>query len=273
MQPARKRRGTAIFWLSLLCVFSAIGATVLLANDKHNLRVVLARFGYYLPQKTMTIPKPGRVVKFKADKITGRDVMIDPHVLAPEVKGYTSGLMRKVFKSGAAICDYFRKSGLEMTEWQASQFNKKIYECYAESTFPNPDSPDDPSTFFLMVKASPSGALISSRLKIIFTTLEGREKTIALALKAVQAYGEATGWRELLDERGRIERLEPFSVSQFGTNIKFSAEFGGPGRYNLIITLLAKTPETKRTEAFFRRENYFPLLPDIANGGDRKPQG
>jgi hypothetical protein len=259
------------FWLFLFCVVAAITATVLLANDKQNLRALMERLGMPLPPRHLNIPKPGRTITpFKPSPIRSVEVMIEPELMAPEVKGYTSGLLRTVFKSGDVICDTFRSAGFEMTEWAPSPLDPGTMECYFEKIIDNPEKPDEPSSFFLMVKGTKSGALTSSRLKIVISSLEGRKQVIELARRAAETYGKATGWRELIDETARIVRLEPFMINQFGTNIKFASEFGGPGRYNLIITMAPRTDAAKRTAAYFDRERFLPMLPDIANGGDNK---
>ncbi len=280
MHKRASKKG-AVFWLCLFAVIAAISATVLLANDKRNLRLLLLRFDIHLQPATMTIPKPGTHLQPKRNlraleaPLKGKAIVLEPHILAPEVKNYSSMLVRRVFHSGKTICASFKANGFAISEWRKSPFDAKLYECSVEQFFPNKENPDEPASFFLMIKATPSGAFTQARMKITFTTLEGRQQSVAMALKAARIFGQATGWRDLIKESGRIERLEPFASSRFGVNIKFSSEFGGPGRYNLAINMAtpadkaSKVNQFKRTADYFNRDSHMPLLPEIAIGGDR----
>ena len=45
--------------------------------------------------------------------------------------------------------------------------------------------------------------------------------------------------------------------------MKFSSEFSGEGRYNLIIAAASPLqPAQRRTQDYFDRKNYWPLLPE-----------
>ena len=256
IRPRSRRR--RFFWLALALVLMAIAATLLLARDMENLRTVMARLGMPMAPRTMTIPKPGQTGIFKPGPIRSKTVMLDPYVFMPEIRGQESGLMRTVLKSGPALCDVLRQKGIAVSPWQKSQLAAGM-ECFAETILPNPEKPDEPSSFFLMIKGTPSGALVSARLKIVFSSLEGRAAMIAKARTAMAIFAEATLWRDIDELSGKIERLEPFATDQFGVNIRFQAEFGGPGRYNLIITMVPGDDGQKRTARFFARENFLPL--------------
>jgi hypothetical protein len=60
-----------------------------------------------------------------------------------------------------------------------------------------------------------------------------------------------------------VASLTTFSISNFGISVKFSSEFSGEGRYNLIISPSAPLqPAQRRTQDYFARKNYWPLLPE-----------
>ena len=102
-----------------------------------------------------------------------------------------------------------------------------------------------------------------TRVKFIFSDLAARTRLIDMAVKVVEGYSKATGWTEVAEQKGKIVSLTPFETSLSGFSTKFSAEFSGAGRYNLIFNRVSRlSPAQKRTDAFFDRAKFFPLLPE-----------
>ena len=83
-----------------------------------------------------------------------------------------------------------------------------------------------------------------------------------MAAKILVEFSRATNWLEIGDERDKVLALKPFTTMLGGVSTKFSAEFSGAGRYNLIFARSALDPAGRRTEAFFDRKRYYPLLPE-----------
>lgn len=257
----RRKRGTLFFWFLLLAIAAAITATVLLANNKRNLYRVTRALGIP-PAQTMMIPKPGAMEKFKGKRLKGVEVMLDAYIFMPEIKGRESAFVRSMHKDGESLCDLFNRSGFPMSKWQPGTFTKKVNECYSEKTIPNPEKPDDPSTFFLMIKGNAEGDLLSARVKFIFTSEEARKELTEMAARMLTDFARATNWLEIEAERGKVLSLTPFTSNLGGVSAKFSAEFSGAGRYNLIFARGALDPAGRRTEAFFDRGKFYPLLPE-----------
>ena len=275
-QQPRKSRGALIFSLLFLAVAGAIAATVLMANDRRNLKILLRELG--VETRTMVIPKPGKMEAFKGKRLKGVAVMLPDNTFTSPVKARESAFMRSLQKDGEGLCQLFRKEGFDMTQWGASSLSQQVLECSGESTVPNAADPANPSTFFLIVKGKADGQLLSARAKLIFTEADQRAPLAASAARMLALFGTYTDWLDLTEEAPKVASLTTFTLSNFGIGVKFSSEFSGEGRYNLIIAPAAQLqPAQRRTQDFFMRKNYWPLLPE--HGGppikvaEEKPEG
>ena len=266
-QKTRKRHGALIFWLVFLAVAGGIVATVLLANDRRNLRLVLREIGY--ETRTMVIPKPGVMEKFKGKRLEGVAVMIPGQVFLPPVAGRDSAFLRTLErKDGEGLCQALRAQGFDTTPWEGGAFSQSVLECSYEASIPNPDKPDDPSTFFLIVKGKAAGALFSARAKIVVTRLDAQPEFAKRAADALKVFALHTRWLDLAEGLPRVAALEPFVIASHGVTAKLQREFSGPGRFNLILSATAPlTPAQRRTENYFERKRFWPLLPE--HGGPR----
>lgn len=258
----RRRLGILIFCIVFLAVAGTIGATALLANNHRNLKRVMRSLGMPVVE-TMVIPKPGVMEKFKGKRLKDIGVLLDAYVLMPEIKGKQAAFLRNMHKDGETFCQLFDRLGFKMSAWQPGSFSKNINECYNELTIPNAADPDNPSSFFLMIKGTPDGTLISTRVKFIFNDAASRARLTGMAAQILGEFSKATTWTELGLEKDKLMALQPFNSSLFGFSARFSAEFSAPGRYNLIFARTGSlTAEQKRTADYFDRTKFFTLTPD-----------
>jgi hypothetical protein len=265
----RTRLGILIFAFVFLGITGAIAATVLMANNQRNLKRLARAIGLPMTE-TMVIPKPGTMERFKGKRLKDVTLMIDPYVFMPEIKDRSSVFLRNMRKDGKTLCALFTEAGFAMSTWQAGSFATKINECWYEESIPNAEKPDEPSSFFLMIKGAADGTLISTRVKFIFTDTAARTRVTEMAAKVLDRYATITHWTEIAGERQKLLALQPFSTTVSGLSVRFSSEFSAPGRYNLIFArATAQTPAQKRTEQFFDRGNYMRLTPDY--GGPPLP--
>lgn len=266
------RRGLLFFLLMLLMVSAGIAATVLLANDRRNLGLLLEATGWQ--PRSMKIPKPGvaeplknRV--FKGKRLTGTEVLLPDNLFKPTVLNRESALLRTFLRDTGGLCKRLATEGFVMTPWQKGTYSKTIFECWSEQTIPNPAKPTEPSTFFLMVKGTEAGLFVSARVKFIISDPAASEKLAGQAASMLTALAAHTGWGELAERASDVQALKPFTTDYFGIGVKFSKEFSLGGGYNLIISTATQKQPQRRTEDFFERKNYFPLLPD--HGGPPIP--
>jgi hypothetical protein len=262
-QKPRKRHGALIFSLVFLAIAGGIAATVLLANDKRNLRVVLREIGY--ETRTMVIPKqPAVMEKFKGKRIEGVEVLLPSQMFLPAVPSRDSAFLRTFEKKdGEGLCVMLRKEGFDMTAWGGGAFTPSVLECSYEMSVPNAEKPDDPSTFFMMVKGTASGDLLSARAKIVITDTGAQAELAKRAADALKAFALHTRWLDLADGLAKVASLEAFTISSHGVTARFQGEFSGPGRYNLILSATSPlAPALRRTQDYFDRKRYWPLLPE-----------
>lgn len=261
-QKPRRRHGALIFWLVFLAMAGGIVATVLLANNRRNLTLVLREIGY--ETRTMVIPKPGRMEKFKGRRLDGAAVMIAGQVFLAPVATRDSAFLRTLEnKDGEGLCRLLRKEGFDMTAWEGGLFSKTVLECSYEMTVANPATPGEPSTFFLMIKGSAAGDLLSARAKIVVTSTDAQAELAKRSADALRAFAVHTHWLDLADGLEKVAMLEPFTMSSHGIAVRFQSEFSATGRYNLILSAAAPlTPAQRRTQDYFARKRHWPLLPE-----------
>ncbi|MCV3766790.1 DUF6030 family protein [Rhizobium sp. TRM95796] len=272
--PSR-RRGTLFFWFALAVIAGAIGATVLLARDGANLRRMLDALGISSPPQTTGVETSST----KTKRLRNLAIPLDPIVFLREMKDAESAFLRRLTIDGKALCQGFSDAGFAMSGWAPGVFTSKTYECWGEQVFGADGPPDKQSSFFLMVKGRPDGELLSARVKFIFTTPEMRARMTKEAARMLALLAEKTRWGDLADHARDINALKPFSLDAFGLRVKFSNEFSGPGRYNLVVSRDgALTEAEKRTRRFFDRTVYLPLPADLtdktaaADNSETKPE-
>lgn len=268
-QKTRKGQGAVIFWLVFLAIAGGIAATLLLANDQRNLKLVLRQIGIGAENRTMVIPKPGVMESFKGRRIEGVAVVIPPHLLVPPVDGRDSAFLRTLDKKdGEALCLLLRKEGFDMTAWEGGLFTKSVLECSYELSVANTGGAGEPSTFFLMVKGNAAGDLLSARAKVVVADVGAQAELAKRTADALKAFALHTRWLDFADGLAKVAALEPFVITSHGVTVRFQREFSGPGQFNLILSAAAPLgPALRRTHDYFERKRYWPLLPE--HGGQR----
>lgn len=258
----RRRLGILIFCFVFLAVAGAIGATVLLANNGRHLHRLMRSLGMKVEEMPAAMPE--RVVdKFRGHRLKDVPVGLDPYLFRPVMKGRENTLLRSMRRNGETLCQLFDRLGFKMSSWQPGSFAKNINECYSEVDIPNAADPNNPSSFFLMIKGEPDGTLVSARVKFIFNDAATRAKLTRMTARVLDEFATATAWGEIEAEKNKVIALQPFATDFNGVNVRFSPEFDGTGRYNLIFSRSGKlTPEQRRTQSYFDRSTFFPLTPD-----------
>jgi hypothetical protein len=239
-------------------VLTGIVATVLLANGRRNLKLLMDAVGMPIEQ-TMTIPKPGTVRSLKGGRLKGVAVNLPAHTFdAIELEGL-GAFLRDMRIEGEEVCSKLRLAGFPVSGWEVSGFAKTIRECFYEKTWDNPADPASPSSFFLMVKGTPGGALHSIRIKMIIADPALRREMIDWTDKILVLFADLTGLPGVDEARMRVKTLSKFQMDDFGVDMRFAPEAADPNRFNLVVVRSARAKVQKRTDAFFDRSNYLPL--------------
>jgi hypothetical protein len=213
--------------------------------------------------ETMVIPRPGVMEKFKGKRLKDAGVMLDSYIFMPEIKGRESAFLRSMRKDGKSLCELFNRLGFPMSTWQPGSFTRDINECYNQLNLLNPSDPDSPSSFFLMIKGSADGTLVSTRVKIIFHDATARARLAEMAEKVLVEFAKQTAWTEILDEKKNVLSLKPFTTGLSGFSVKFSNEFSSQESFNLIMARSSPLRvDQRRTEDYFDRAKFLPLTPD-----------
>jgi hypothetical protein len=267
-QTTRKRTGVLFFWLVFLAMAGAIVATVLLANDRRNLKLVMRELGIE-EQRRMVIPKPGVIEAFKGKRIAGVAIAIPGQMFLPPVIDSDGAFLRSLAaKNAEGLCRALRKEGFDMSEWAGSAFAPTVFECSYEATLPNASKPDDPSTLFMMVKGTSEGDLLSARAKIVVTERTAQADFAKRAADALKVFALETAWLDLADDLPKVAALQAFTTTSHGITVRLQGEFSGPGRFNLILSAASPlTPSERRTQIYFDRKRHWPLLPE--HGGPK----
>jgi hypothetical protein len=272
-QKTRKGRGALIFLLVFLAVAGAIVATVLLANDRRNLKLLMREIGIVPEAQTMVIPKPGVMETFKGNRIEGVAVRLPGGIFLPPVAHLDSAFLRTLEKKdGEGLCVALRKQGFDMSAWEGGLYTPSVLECSLEMAIPNPANPGDASTFFMMIKGNAAGDLLSARAKIVIASVDAQAELAKRSADALKAFALHTHWLDLAEDLAKVASLQTFVLSRHGITARFQSEFSGPGRFNLILS--ASAPLTKaqsRTRDYFIRRLYWPLLPE--HGGPKPVAG
>jgi hypothetical protein len=255
----RRKSGSLFFWLMFVLIVASILSTVLLANNRRNLDLLIAASGL-VPERRMVIPQPGRVQSFKGKRLKGVSVMLPDHLFTPSPPEWYGGFARQNTVGGKALCDMLRQAGLAMTPWQPGGYSKALFECSVERTIANPVRPDEPSTFFLIVKGAAEGAFQSLRIKLVFADDTQKAALTGMAAIALRQLALATGWNEISAAVAKVRATQPFVSNAYGIETRFFSEFGANNRFNLLIRSANQKPPERRTLAFFDRDNFLPLV-------------
>ena len=121
------KRGTLIFLLIFLVVAGAISATVLLANDRRNLKYLLREAGFQVTRE-IVIPRPGTMEKYRGKRLGGVAALLPDNIFLLPVTGKESAFLRNLQKDGKELCALFARSGFKMTPWEAGGFSRSVLE-------------------------------------------------------------------------------------------------------------------------------------------------
>lgn len=256
-QKTSKKSGRIFFAITVLCVCGAIVATLLLANDKRNLRMLFDRYEIAWPFPDQTGPVFHRTAKSK--RLPPGAITLPSRLFAAEDVKTMGTFVRKVYIPAPLLCDLFNKAGIENEGWKASEFDPGTFECLSERKVAPEGEPDKLASFFFIMKGTPAGVVTSMRIKLILPPTPEGDAMKATFVEAMKIFVDRTHWSDF-DTR-KIENMENLESSNFGINLKFSREFQDARRFNLIFTQIGRTDEMNRTRTYFDAIKWLPLSP------------
>ncbi|MBP1887777.1 DUF6030 family protein [Sinorhizobium mexicanum] len=252
MEKTQKgRSGIAFFFLALALVFTAILATVLLANEQRNLKQLLTAAG--LPA---TFLEGAKKEAKQAEPVHGVNKKPEPPRILLPAKTFENlhtpeqQFLREIRSDPRALCEGLRDAGFRELEWKSAESGR--WECSSLIPLARPGE-DNPSSIFIFVKGSGEDEITSFRVKLNIERPEDTQAVTSAAAKAASVFLTQVRWADSESIALRIQALKEFDLKRFGSRIQFKQESGDVPRYNFLANQAGRSRPKSIAELFFDR--------------------
>lgn len=250
----QKRVSHGALLFAVLAVCLAIGATVLLANDKKHLKSLLAYLNLTPAIQSATPPKMKPV---KRQKLAVQKVSLPPHLLKFEQVGDRASFARDFVVSGKELCDRFTAAGFSNPRgWHVSPVNIRSFECMADFAAGNTSDPAERASLFLEIRGEASGEIRSIRMKAVAPKTPDGAAVLTKLDEALAMIIEQTRWADLADMLEPARRMQPYQAQHFGISVSIKPEPTALHRLNVILLANEQSPGLKLTRSFFDRDRW-----------------
>ncbi|CAN7161898.1 DUF6030 family protein [Agrobacterium sp. MAFF310724] len=250
----QKRVSHGALLFAVLAVCLAIGATVLLANDKKHLKSLLAYLNLTPAIQSATPPKMKPV---KRQKLATQKVSLPPHLLKFEQVGDRASFARDFVVSGKELCERFTAAGFSNPQgWHASPVNIRSSECMADFAAGNASDPAERASLFLEIRGEASGEIRSIRMKAVAPITPDGTAVLAKLDEALAMIIGQTRWADLADMLEPARRMQLYQAQHFGISVSMKPEPTAPHRLNVILLASEQSPGLKLTRSFFDRDRW-----------------
>lgn len=259
--PPRRPRfgGGLIFAAVFLSVACGIGAILLLANDRQNLKAIIRWAGieqrWGTAQKPHTPPEP---LKGQPEAI--RPTMLPERVMSEPDMRSAGAFVREMRNLGPAFCAAFDAAGISNRGWEKSQFGGSTFECLSEDLI-KPLGEGPGASFFFIAKGQADGEIDSIRMKLVAPDTEAGRASHDKLVSAITTLIHQTGWSDLAPLLNSVRSLTDYASVRFGMSYKFNREFTASDRYNLIILQADRDPAVSRSRNYFDQERWMRVPP------------
>lgn len=252
-EKQKGRSGIAFFFLAVGLVFTAILATVLLANEQRNLKQLLTAAG--LPTGFLETAKQAEAMKqaepvAEAPKIPEAPRMLLPARTFEDLHAPEQQFLREIRSDPRALCEDLREAGFRELEWKSAESGR--WECSSLILLARPGE-DDPSSIFIFVKGSGEDEITSFRVKLNIERPEDTQAVTSAAARAASVFLTQVRWADSESIALRIQALKEFDLKRFGSRVQFKKESGDVPRYNFLANQAARTRPKSIAELFFDR--------------------
>ncbi|MFK0208023.1 DUF6030 family protein [Agrobacterium sp. NPDC090283] len=249
----RVSHGALLFAVLIVCL--AIGATVLLANDKTHLKSLLTYLN--LAPATRSAEPPPKTRPVKRQKPVAQKVFLPPHLLTFEPVGGRASFARDFVVSGKELCDRFTASGFSNPQgWRASPVNIRNFECMADLAPGKASEPAERASLFLEIRGEASGEIRSIRMKAVAPRTPDGTAVLTKLDEALAMIIGQTRWADLANMLEPARRLQPYQAQHFGISVSVKPEPTAPHRLNVILLANEQSPGLKLTRSFFDRDRW-----------------
>jgi hypothetical protein len=258
-KPAPPRKSAMLLFAVLLVAFAlAIAATLLLANDRRNLRLLLDRYELnWLLETASDEPRGTRALRGR--RLAPVPVAIPARFFAGPETAALGAFVREVRARGEELCAAFKAAGIDNGGWQPSQFDSRTYECLSETVLQATQEGERNASFFFIAKGTPEGEVGSIRMKLVSPETEDGATVHRLLVRALEQLIEQARWLDLAPAIASADALEDYTSVRFGISFRFTHEFTALRSYNLIVLPTSKDPAVKRSRGYFDTLQWLPL--------------
>ncbi|WEX77188.1 DUF6030 family protein [Sinorhizobium numidicum] len=244
------RSGIAFFFAAVGLVFTAILATVLLANEQRNLKHLLAAFG--LPTSSLEAEKQPQPIPEVAKKLQPPTTLL-PARIFDDLHTPEQQFLRQIRSDPRALCEGLREAGFSELAWKSAESGR--WECSSLVPFARPDE-EKSSSIFIFVKGSGEDEITSFRVKLNIEHAEDTQAVTSAAATAASVFLTQVRWADRESIALKIQALHEFDLKRFGSRIQFKQESGDTPRYNFLANQAARTRPKSIAELYFDRAKW-----------------
>ena len=256
----KSRSGKLFFLVAVGLIFAGILTTVLLANGRRNLNLLLVYAGY--PELVVTVKPPEKQVKVTVSRGVRLPAarMVLPVYAFTDFKVPDQHFIRLIQSDPRTLCERLKAGGFGELDWTSSTGGNGNWECFSNVELPKKAATaQPPSSVFVFIKGDDENRVTSFRVKLNIENTADTAKVADLAGNAANIFLTQVRWGDPDDIIGKIHRLDPFKISNFGSRIEFKREFGDVPRYNFLASQISKLRGHVPSDFFFDRSQWFPL--------------
>ncbi len=182
------RSGIAFFFVAVGLIFTAIAATVLLANEQRHLKQLLAGLGFAMtPPQTERPPEAARGPRKKPEP---PKALLPAHIFA-DLATPEQQFIRQIRSDPRALCEGLREAGFRDLEWKSAESGR--WECSSLVPFARPGQ-EPSSSIFILVKGRGEEEITSFRVKLNIEHSGDTPVVTSAAAKAASVFLSEVRW-------------------------------------------------------------------------------
>ncbi|WP_275785492.1 DUF6030 family protein [Pararhizobium gei] len=259
-QEQKGRSGKAFFLATVGLIFAAILTTVLLANDKRNLRTLLTYLGH--PEILQTVeptPAPVQVRSLRTVRLAARTLIFPTHMFA-DMRVPQQNFIRFIQSDPRTLCEELSEGGFGDLDWTVSSAAQENWECSSTIVLPAPEGEEAvPSSLFIFIRGDGEKRVTSFRVKLNVENAADAGTVAERGGEAASIFLNQVRWGNADEIITRIKAYQPFDIRNFGSRIQFKREFGEPPRYNFLASQTNRPLSQSAADLYFDRTQWFPL--------------
>lgn len=214
--------------LPLLVFILAILATVMFANERRNLKRLLAVYDIADPFGTFDEPLTVQSEVQKSQKTGKLSILTSTNEV--------SGVSNFSLKSAQDICKFLEDGGFKVDPWKRSRMDEALSECSAEKAYGELAIGLPPrASVYILIRGKESGETSSLRMKLVAPIDDDGKAAYFAFKKSFNQIADFAGWTELDDIKRAIVTLADKVIDKVDISASFIREKTNLDAYNLIV--------------------------------------